>query len=391
MIRTTANPISDFRLYKCGILIMKELSRFVCAVLLFFSTVIIDGCTMTAYVTTDNITTKDTTFIVSNKNDPIGVAPIISEELSKLGFSIQTFHSNQKMQEHEPKLTLAFGSGFFISEDGMLISNLHVVKDSSAIIIKKVDGESFKSRVIIIDEENDIAILKPLEPIKVLKWMRLDQSENVKIGDHIKVVGFPLIDLLGKHPRVTEGIVSADVGLMDNPTRFQVSAAIQPGNSGGPILNEKFHVIGIATEKLSDLYTLKKTGTVPQNVNFGIKINYAAALFNDDIRKSIDTKTSDVVSLEDAIEATALIAVNDSDTPKSAATPRQNRRILLTYSYNYAWDGFYYTLLRFNMQWIDENSGEIIANGNFSGTSFSSYETIVRSVLKEIFAKAGIK
>ncbi|MBI5327580.1 MAG: trypsin-like peptidase domain-containing protein [Deltaproteobacteria bacterium] len=346
---------------------------------------------MTAYVTADHITTKDTTFIVSNKNDPIGVAPIISEELSKLGFSVQAFHSNQKMHEYEPKLTAAFGSGFFISEDGMLISNLHVVKDASDITIKKVDGESFKARVIIADGKNDISILKPLEPIKVSKWARLGQGGNVKIGDPIKIIGFPLIDLLGRHPRVTEGIVSADVGLMDNPTRFQVSAAIQPGNSGGPILNEKFHVIGIATEKLSDLYTLKKTGTVPQNVNFGIKINYAAALFNDDIRKSMEAKTSDVNSLEDAIEATALIVVNDIDTPKSVATLRQNRRILVTYSYNYAWDGFYYTLLRFNMQWIDENSGEIIANGNFSGTSFSSYETIVRNVLKEIFAKAGIK
>lgn len=370
---------------------MKKVWCFPYMILLIISAFIMTSCATTAHVAVDCVSTNNTTFIISNENDPIGVAPVISEEISKRGYRVHILHPNQKTSYRQSKPVAAFASGFFISENGLLISNAHVVKGASTIFIRKVDGEKFMAKVLIADEKNDIAILKPLESVSVAKWLPLAQFKNTKLGEPLTIIGFPLSDLLGKRPRVTEGIISANVGLMDDPTRFQVSASIQIGNSGGPILNRKFQVIGIATEKLSDLYAIKKTGSIPQNVNFGVKIDYAKMLFNNDIEKSVEAKTSNINSLEQAIEATALIAVNVADIPESITPPKQKRTILITYSYNYSWDVFHYTLSRFNMQWIDENSREVIANGNFSGVSFLSYVGIVKGVLKQVFIKAGIK
>ena len=204
------------------------------------------------------------------------------------------------------------------------------------------------------------------------------------------IIGFPLSEILGKHPRITEGIVSAKVGIMDDPTRFQVSASIQPGNSGGPILDEHFQVIGIATEKLSDLYAIKRTGSIPQNVNFGVKIDYSKMLFSDDIEKSVDANIPEINSLDDAIAATVLVAVNVSKIPESISPSEPKRTIFIQFNYNYYWDVFHNTLSRFNMQWVDGRTGEVIATGNFSGDSLLSYVSIVQGVLKEVFTKAGM-
>mgnify|MGYP001010201712 CR=1 FL=1 len=370
---------------------MKRLSPIIRQISLFLFVGIMTGCATTAHVSIDHIATENAIFIVSNDNDPIGVASVISEEISKRGYQVHIVHPRQKTSNQEPLPVAAFGSGFFISEDGMIISNAHVVKGASSIIVRTINDETFKAKILVTDEKNDIAILQPLESQKVTKWLTLSPfRKGANLGEKIRIIGYPLSDLLGKQPRVTEGIISAEVGLLDDPTRFQVSASIQPGNSGGPILNDDYQVVGIATEKLSDLYAVRKTGSIPQNVNFGVKADYARMLFSSGIEKSIAVNAFKVESLKDAVGSTVLVAVNVEDIPEIAATSSSNRRVLITYSYNYSWDVFHYTLSRFNMQWVDENSGEILANGNFSGASFLSYVGIVQGVITEVFNKAGM-
>lgn len=353
---------------------------------------ILCGCATTVHVDVENMDKDSTVFIVSNENDAIGVGPVIAEEIRKRGYSVKSIYSNKKESSQKSNPKASFGSGFFISNDGLLISNAHVINDSSQIIIRKTNGEKFAAKVLITDEGNDIAILAPIDQTTTTKWLDIGQFGNTKIGDPLKIIGYPLSNILGNHPRVTEGIISANAGLMDDPTRFQVSASIQPGNSGGPIINENFQVIGIASEKLSDLYSLKMTGTIPQNVNFGIKIDYAKILFsNHQIDQSVKAKQADISTLEDAINATALIAVNVSDIPEKFTAAKQQKTIFINFSYNYSWDVFHYTLSRLNIQWIDQETGEVIANGNFSGGSFSSYIGIVENVIQEIFLKTGVE
>jgi hypothetical protein len=368
---------------------IKRMKKLSCIFVLVF-TIIIVGCATTVGVDKDRIAAEDISFFISSENDPIGVVPVISGELRTRGYKVKIFRSHQEAVQYEGEPSTVVGSGFFISEDGMLISNSHIVEGAFNILVRKVSGEKFKAKVLVADEKNDIAILKPLEPVAVPKWLSLGLFQDTKLGDPIRIIGFPLSDILGMYPRVTQGIISADVGLLGDPTRFQVSASIQPGNSGGPILDEKYQVIGIATGKLSDWYAVKRTGSIPQNVNFGVKIDYARFLCGNTIKKSTGSKTSNVDSLEDAIEATVLIAKNVEDIPENVTPPKKTQEILINWNYRYYWDLFHYTLTAFNMQWVDKNTGEVIANSTFSGDSFRSYKGIVRGVLKELCIKAGL-
>jgi S1-C subfamily serine protease len=83
--------------------------------------------------------------------------------------------------------------------------------------------------------------------------------------------GFPLTGLLSTSGNVTTGVISATTGLRDNPDNFQISAPIQPGNSGGPLFDQYGHVIGIILSKLDAAKVAELTGDIPQNVNFGVK------------------------------------------------------------------------------------------------------------------------
>jgi S1-C subfamily serine protease len=95
------------------------------------------------------------------------------------------------------------------------------------------------------------------------------------IGEQVVAFGFPLTGLLSSSGNVTTGVVSAGSGLRDNPVNFQISAPVQPGNSGGPLFDQYGNVIGIVVSKLDAAKVSGLTGDIPQNVNFAIKVDGA--------------------------------------------------------------------------------------------------------------------
>jgi S1-C subfamily serine protease len=100
----------------------------------------------------------------------------------------------------------------------------------------------------------------------------------MKMGDKVFTIGYPAHFLMGDNPKYTEGVVNATSGLQDDPTVFQVSVEIQPGNSGGPLFNEKGEVVGITSSSLDPKAAVEAFGTLPQNVNYAIKSTYISAL-----------------------------------------------------------------------------------------------------------------
>src|SRR5271166_3985795 len=106
-------------------------------------------------------------------------------------------------------------------------------------------------RVKTIDPSNDIAIIQSARPIS--RPLRFRTGDPLKPGDDIIVIGFPLRGLLSSAPTVTTGIVSSLAGLRDDRTRFQISAPVQPGNSGGPVLDKEGNVVGMVVSKLNVL------------------------------------------------------------------------------------------------------------------------------------------
>jgi TPR repeat protein len=168
----------------------------------------------------------------------------------------------------------ATGSGFFVTEDGFFLTNFHVVRDATRIIIR-TDAGNFPAQLVAADKANDVALLKTEGSFKPLP---LAASRDTKLGDAVFTIGFPNVQMQGVAPKLTDGKISSLVGLEDDPRFFQVNVAIQPGNSGGALVNERGNVIGIITLRMTESVAYQRTGALPQAVNFAVKSAYALAL-----------------------------------------------------------------------------------------------------------------
>ncbi len=168
----------------------------------------------------------------------------------------------------------ASGTAFFITEDGYLLSNYHVIQGATRISVK-TSGGLVSARVVKSDSINDIALLKVSGAFRAVP---LASGREGKMGDSVFTVGFPNIALQGIEAKFTRGEISSLSGVQDDPREFQISVAVQPGNSGGPLVNASGNVVGIVTARLSDAAGLESSGALPQNVNYATKISYALPL-----------------------------------------------------------------------------------------------------------------
>jgi hypothetical protein len=161
----------------------------------------------------------------------------------------------------------ASGTGFVISRQGHVLTNNHVI-DECTTIRATTEGRTKQLTVVGTDPGNDLAVLKLPSPVPNIARFR--EGRNIRPGDGVVVVGFPLHGLLASEANVTTGAVSALAG-MGNDARFlQITAPVQPGNSGGPLLDQGGNVVGIVVSKLNAMKIAKATGDIPQNINFAI-------------------------------------------------------------------------------------------------------------------------
>ena len=159
------------------------------------------------------------------------------------------------------------GTGFFVTEDGYLVTNHHVVSGSTSFMVKTRQGQ-YPARVVKSDEKNDLALLKVIGNFRALP---VGNSKDAKLGDVVFTIGFPNTDVQGIEPKLTRGDINSLAGIKDDPRHFQISVPVQPGNSGGPLVDATGNVVGVVTMRLGDWRTLKLTGALPQNVNYAVK------------------------------------------------------------------------------------------------------------------------
>ena len=161
------------------------------------------------------------------------------------------------------------GTGFVVSTSGHLVTNAHVVQGCVGDILGNPTGEApAKLRLVSSDETNDLALLQATGTFKDIAKIR---DKPIQSGDSVVAIGFPFHGLLTSDFTVTTGIVSSLSGVF-NDTRFlQISAAVQPGNSGGPLLASNGDVVGVVAAKLNAIKFARATGNIPENINFAIK------------------------------------------------------------------------------------------------------------------------
>ncbi|MCA6126232.1 trypsin-like peptidase domain-containing protein [Bradyrhizobium sp. WSM 1704] len=160
------------------------------------------------------------------------------------------------------------GTGFVVSSSGHVVTNHHVV-DGCSEITGNLSGEApVKLRLVSDDETNDLALLQAPAPFKEVARIR---QNAIQVGNGVVAIGFPYHGLLTSDFTVTTGIVSSLSGVLNDTRHLQISAAVQPGNSGGPLLDFDGVVVGVVAAKLNALRMARATGSIPENINFAIK------------------------------------------------------------------------------------------------------------------------
>ncbi len=158
--------------------------------------------------------------------------------------------------------TGVYGSGVVVSSAGDIVTNEHVINNCARVRIQPL---GMPVTVVARDTRNDLALLR-VEGAD-LPAVKLRAGRNVRLGDDIIAIGYPLKGILSSGAVVTSGIVNALTGLKDDTSAFQISATVQPGSSGGPIFDRSGNLVGIVRARL-----LSTAQANPQNVNFGINL-----------------------------------------------------------------------------------------------------------------------
>lgn len=179
-----------------------------------------------------------------------------------------------KPKEERKKRGYATGTGFFVSADGYLLTNHHVVEGSSNVSVM-VGGSERPARLVGDDADHDFALLKiegSYQPLPI------GNSSAVVRADEVFTLGYPVVDIQGNAQKATFGRVNALSGIADDPKFIQIDVPVQPGNSGGPLISRDGSVVGVVTMTLDQINALRATGSLPQNVNYAGKIDGAAPL-----------------------------------------------------------------------------------------------------------------
>jgi len=362
-------------------------SRFI--IILITLLVSFTGCNTGTYVSKERPGQKKILFLIYNQAlDPIGLVSILLKELRSMGHEAHNLPSAPARHKNSKKGLNLYGSGFFISEDGLFITAHHVIEQAETITIRKMNGNSFRAEVLIEDPLTDIAILSVLDEQKEKHWLPLGNYHNANIGDEVKVIGYPIPYLLGSQPKLTAGFISANAGFRGDPTKFEIRAPLQLGYSGAAILNTRNEVVGIASEQLSGFSFLTETGPLPPDINFGAKIDCAKTLIELCLEDKVLRKDPNTNNLEDVINSTALVLINTQTVPASFYPMGPDQTVLFEFSTIFGYYLIHYTLFEFNKKWTDSEVCEILLTGYIAGAPGSSPGDIVEIIKQEMRIKA---
>ena len=177
---------------------------------------------------------------------------------------------------HYGRDSIGQGTGFVVDTEGHIVTNHHVIDGANEISVTVPSGETYTAKVVSQSASTDLAVLKIQYTTK--NYLTFANPGAAEIGDDVFTLGFPVSDILGKEVKYSEGVINSLSGIKGDATFFQISVPTQPGNSGGPLVNEDGDVVGIVTSTAAVKEFYKATGSMPQNINWAVKGAYASLI-----------------------------------------------------------------------------------------------------------------
>src|SRR5262245_57315077 len=192
-----------------------------------------------------------------------------------------------------------FGSGFVVSVKGEVVTNEHVVRSCRSVHIALGGAERGPGLVEARDEKADLALVRAARPLGQPVALRVGRP--LSTGEPVLAFGFPLTGLIAQQRNVTPGIVSSTAGIQGDTSQTQITNPVQPGNSGGPLVDSFGAVVGVIVAKLNSVRVAQLTGDVPQNITFAIKADVLSGFL---ARSQIAYRVASMGEQLDAVELT---------------------------------------------------------------------------------------
>jgi hypothetical protein len=274
----------------------------------------------------------------------------------------------------------AQGTGFIVTPDGHVLTCAHVL-DGESVATLWISGARYDADVVSLDKQNDLALLRPRTPIaSPVRPLSFRRDHRYSIGADVSTIGYPLGNVLGTSVRYTKGSISAITGIQDNPKQLQVSAQVQPGNSGGPLLDGTGVVIGVMQQTLDPTAMAQATdGQLPQNVNFAIKSEVVLEHLraNKAVYDSLSYEEGQSV---EQLQKSVVRIRSGNITEEWEKTPK----LIASLHYHSIWD-MWYRFRFFVVRVYDLDSGQLLFAAGQESDNMISNEDVV---IKDTFAQA---
>lgn len=220
---------------------------------------------------------------------------------------VKEFVSPEELEDAVPEVSSdgdwkGSGSGFFISKNGHIATNYHVIENSEEIQVEFLQNDeirTYSAKILITDKQNDLAIIKILDSSFQLETQIQYgyRSDMVDVGTEVFTLGYPLTSVMGDEIKFADGKISSKSGIQGDITKYQISVPVQPGNSGGPLFDLDGNLIGVVVSKLLNA----------ENVSYAIKVSYLKSLV-DTLPEKITFSSSDLLKSKNLTEQIKLLS-----------------------------------------------------------------------------------
>jgi hypothetical protein len=317
-------------------------------------------------------------YLVRPKEDPLAQVDNATQRFEALGYKVIPVAHGQPPEGGE-------GTGFVVTADGHVLTCDHVLLEAAAARIW-VGETRYEAEVVARDKDRDLALLRITDKLSAPLTPASFRRGDVTLGEQVFAMGYPISNLLGKSLHITQGLISAMSGLSGDAKQVQISAGIQPGNSGGPVFDSNGRVTSIVQQTINPWAVAQKTGgALPQNVNFGIKGSVALDFLKEKAPKVHERLTFDATTTLAGAQP-AVVRIRSGLVSKELEAARKMVVFLHYESFFDMWYRFRYYVLSF----FDFESEKLLfRSGQLGDNIISNHTVVIEDTFKEIERTIG--